>query len=273
VKRGGWTFCSLWRGPLWPHPPSHTNAPAPPPPISSSPGAHLDTIARRVFVVLRPLRVDLVNVPPEYLAQCEAPYFPRDPTLGSRALPITACVYIDRADFREVDDPTYYGLAPGKAAGLRYAGYVRVVEVCRGADGEVSSLRAEYDHTRGPALLGAKGAAPKGNLHWVSSPTPGGAPLAVTVRLYDHLFLNDVPGESGDWESEINPNSEEVVAGALGEASLAAAGGAPAGAHFQFERAGYFVVDKDSTPGALVFNSTVALKESVETKKVKGGKA
>ncbi len=226
-------------------------------------------------MVLRPLRIDLVNVAPDFLAQCEAPYFPRDPSLGSRALPITAAVYIDRADFREVDDATYYGLAPGKVAGLRYAGYVRVVRVVRGAGGEVERLEAEYDHARGSALLpagegGRPPAAPKGNLHWVSAAAPGGAPLAVTVRQYDHLFLSDVPGESGDWESEINPASEQVVAGALGEASLGRAGGPPAGEHFQCERVGYFVVDKDTREGALVLNSTVALKESVETKKVKG---
>ena len=234
-----------------------------------------------MFVVLQPLRVELTNVDAAtFLQHCTAPLFPRDPALGTRTLPLTAVLFIDRADFREVDDPTYYGLAPGKTAGLRYAGYLRVVEVCRGEGGEVSMLRAEYDHERSGALLGGsgsgsgsgsgKGALPKGNLHWVSPATPGGAPLPVCVRMYDHLFLGDVPGESGDWESEINPLSEQVVSGALGEASLAAPGGAPPGTHFQFERAGFFVVDKDSREGALVFNSTVPLKESVETKKVKG---
>ena len=219
--------------------------------------------------MIHPLRLELTNVPSDFIQLLEAPKFPREPSLGTRVLPITSTVYVEQGDFREVDEPSFYGLAPGKTVGLRYAGYVKVTEVLRGSGGEVVGLRGLYDGTRGEALTqGIKGPI-KGNLHWVSASAPGGSPVAVEIREYDHLFLGDSPGESGDWESELNPLSERIFTG-LGEASLASPGVVTGGSHFQFERVGFYVADRvDSKDGALVFNSTVALKESTETKKIR----
>jgi glutaminyl-tRNA synthetase len=165
-----------------------------------------------------------------------------------------------------VDDATYYGLAPGKVAGLRYAGYVKVTEVVRAPDGSVAELRAEYDHERSRTSEKVKG-----NLHWVSSAVPGAEPPTAEVRLYDYLFTVDEPGASGDWEAELNPRSEVVLTGCPIDASLAGAGRLAKWDHFQFERVGYFVADQDSdfAAGKLVFNQTVSLKESVATKNVR----
>jgi glutaminyl-tRNA synthetase len=241
-------------------------------------------VARRQFVVLRPLKVTLVNVPADYAATLSAPDFPRDAGVAgaaSHALPITNTVYIEEEDFRLEDHPDYYGLAPGKVAGLRYGGYVKVVGVdTDAATGKVTGLRAEYDAERAGTLLdagggggGGKKAKVKGNLHWVSGAAPGVPPPAVEVRLYEHLFTTEVPGSTGDWEAELNPHSEVILRGALAAPSLLAPGGVAPLDHFQFERVGFFVVDKDSdvAAGKLVFNLTVGLKEAAEVKKVRGG--
>jgi len=232
---------------------------------------HLDAVARRDFVVLDPLRIELVNVDARsFCLALEAPDFPRDAALGSHALSLTATVYVERDDFREVDDPSFYGLAPGKWVGLRYAGYVKVVGVERAADGSVALLRAEYDHARSKAA-----GKVKGNLHWVSGARPGEAPPAVQVRLYEHLFTTESPGSTGDWEAEINAASERVLDGALASPSLAQR--AQPGERYQFERVGFFVCDKDSRSpdkagGKVVFNQTVGLKESADLKSLQGQK-
>jgi len=282
--------------------------------------AHLDQVARRDFLVLRPLCVELVGAgvgadeaaAAAFFRLIEAPDFPRDaasPAAPRHALPLTRRLYVEREDFRDEDDPSFFGLAPGKVVGLRYAGLVRVVGVERdAATGEPLLLRCEYDHERRGFADGAgagAGAAAKvkGNLHWVSGAAPGEEPPRVEVRLYEHLFVTERPGETGDWEREINPHSERVVRDARANPALVArlhaqaaaadaggaggvAGGAGAaapvaGTPLQLERVGYFVVDKDSRLGAaaaggpphLVLNQTVGLKENNETKKVKAGKA
>ena len=262
--------------------------------------AHLDAVARRDFLVLRPLRVELVGAgvgadeaaAARFFHALEAPDFPRDasPSAPRHALPLTRTLYVERDDFRDVDDPSFFGLAPGKVVGLRYAGFVRVLSVERdAATGEPTLLRAEYDHERRGFADGAGGPAAakvKGNLHWVSGARPGEEPPAVEVRLYEHLFSTEKPGETGDWEAEINPQSERIVRDARANPGLVArldalareAGpAAAAGTPLQLERVGYFVVDKDSRLGGggaphLVLNQTVGLKENTEVKKVKGAK-
>jgi glutaminyl-tRNA synthetase len=233
---------------------------------------HLDGVAKRHFLVLDPIPVHLINVPADYLIEVEAPDFPRDATLGMHKLSLSNIVYIDRDDFRLEDDPSYYGLAPNKYAGLRYAGYVKIVGVETNEKGLVTSLKGEYDHGRS-----ASAGKVKGNLHWVSGSSPGQVPPTVQVRLYEHLFTTETPGSTGDWESELNTHSEVVLNTAVAPLSLVQS--TKAGDRFQFERAGYFVCDKDSgsctvkdVNGRPVFNLIVALKESVETKKIKGGK-
>lgn len=211
-------------------------------------------------MVLHPLKVTLENVGESESFKIAAPDFPRDAILGSHALTVSRTVFIDREDFREVDDASYFGLAPGKVAGLRYAGFVRVTRVDRDASGAVTGLFAEYDHSRSPAFAG--GAKVKGNLHWVSA---GATPCE--VRLYDHLFLENADG--GEL-AELNPSSEVIVHGALADMALSAPGRAPMRSHFQFERVGFFTADSDTKDGALVFNLTVGLKEGTEVKKVRG---
>jgi glutaminyl-tRNA synthetase len=225
-------------------------------------------------VVLHPLRLELTNVDPSAVTMHEAPDFPRSPAAGSHRMALTNVVYIDEADFREADAPDYFGLAPGKVAGLRYAGYVRVTEVVRDGAGRVAGLKGLYDAGRSAEFAG--GAAVKGNLHWVSGAAPGEAPPRVEVRLYDHLFSTVAPGSTGDWEAELNPASEVVLRGALAAPHLLQAAAAAGGArHFQFERVGFFVLDPDTraAEGALVFNSVVGLKERTEMKKARGGDA
>ncbi len=225
-------------------------------------------------MVLHPLRLELTNVDPGAVSVLEAPDFPRAPGAGSHPLPLTNVVYIDEADFREVDAHDYFGLAPGKVAGLRYAGYVRVTEVLRDGAGRVAGLRGLYDAARSADFAG--GGAVKGNLHWVSGAAPGAEPPAVELRLYDHLFTTAAPGSTGDWEAELNPASEVVLRGARAAPYLLDAAAAKGGArHFQFERVGFFVLDPDTraAEGKLVFNSVVGLKERTETKKARGGDA
>jgi len=241
----------------------------------------LDATAPRAFAVLRPLKVTLLNFPADgdgSLLWLDAPDYPRDPARGSHRLALSRTLWIEADDFRRVDAKDYYGLAPGKVAGLRYAGYVRVAEVVEDpATGEVVELRCEYDHGRdGPLAPRDGGGKVKGNLHWVSGAGAGAPPASAEVRLYETLFTTEVVGSTGDWEAEMNPRSETVLAGCLVDASLAACaarGGAPwpPGAQFQFERLGFFVVDPDAAAeGRLVFNQTVSLKEDTATKKVRG---
>lgn len=269
---------------------------------------HLDVTARRAFAVLKPLKVTLSNVDASSVQWVEAPDFPRDKALGMHKVAISRVAYIEKDDFRLKDDKDYYGLAPGKVAGLRYAGYVRVDSVvvkdsasgntatiaCSDAaainaaadavaagSSEVVELLCEYDHERGDKLTGTGGSKVKGNLHWVSSSVPGKEPATAEVRLYTHLFTTEEPGSTGDWEAEIDPHSEVVLTNCYVDDSLAH----PAAAHggrlhaitdrFQFERLGYFVVDTDTDfdKGKLVFNQTVSLKEDATVKKIKGGSA
>ena len=221
--------------------------------------AHLDVTARRGFAVLRPLRVTLVNVPAGETTWLEAPDFPRDRSLGVHKVALTRELVIEADDFRLADDKDFFGLAPGKVAGLRYGGYVRVLEVVAGPSGAPAELRCEYDAGRSPAA-----GKVKGNLHWVSA---GGA--TAEVRLYENLFTTEEPGSTGDWVAELNPHSEAVLHGVHVDAFLGAPGAHKVGDAFQFERLGFFVVDKDSdcAAGRYVFNQTVSLKESGEVKK------
>lgn len=218
--------------------------------------------------MLRPLKVTLLNVPEGEVSWLEAPDFPRDRAAGTHRVALGRTVYVEADDYRDEDSADYYGLAPGKVAGLRYGGYVKVVEVVRDAAGKAVELRCDYDAGRSPAA-----GKVKGNLHWVSASTPGGEPATAEVRLYEALFTTEVPGETGDWEAEMSATSEVVLPRCYVDASLAdAATLAKADGRFQFERLGFFVLDRDAdvAAGRLVFNQTVSLKEDTATKKVRG---
>jgi glutaminyl-tRNA synthetase len=157
------------------------------------------------------------------------------------------------------DSKDYYGLAPGKSVLLRYAFPIKCTNVVFADDNEtVREIHAEYDPE--------KKSKPKGVLHWVAESSPGEEPIKVEVRLFEKLFNSENPAELNDaWLTDINPNSKMVISGAYAVSTLK---DAAVGDRFQFERLGYYAVDKDSEPGKLVFNRTVTLRDSYG----KGGK-
>jgi glutaminyl-tRNA synthetase len=218
----------------------------------------LNRRAPRAMAVLRPLRLVIENYPEDRFEEFEAPNNPEDPTAGTRRVPFGRVLYIEQDDFREVPPPKYHRLSPGVEARLRAAYLITCTGVVKQPEtGEVLEVRAVYD----PASRGGDapdGRKVKGTIHWVSAAHAVGA----EVRLYDTLFAAKDPeavAEDGDFTANLNPTSLEVLTDCKLEPSLAAA---PPGAHFQFERLGYFCVDPDSRPGALVFNRTVTLKDT-----------
>jgi glutaminyl-tRNA synthetase len=214
--------------------------------------------APRVMGVLRPLKVVLVNYPEDRVEELEAVNNPEDPGQGTRQVPFSRVLYIEREDFLEEPPKKFYRLAPGREVRLRYAYFIKCQEVIKDpATGEVMELRCTYDpETRGG--YAPDGRQVKATLHWVSAAHA----IPATVRLYDRLFTQPVPGEAhgGDFRADLNPASLEVLTSCRLEPSLAQA--AP-GSFYQFERQGYFCVDgKASAPGAPVFNRTVTLKDA-----------
>jgi len=212
----------------------------------------------RVMGVLRPLKVVIDNYPDDLVEELEAINNPEDASMGTRKVPFSRVLYIERADFREEPPKRYYRLAPGREVRLRYAYFVTCVGVVKDErTGKVIEVHCTYD----PATRGGDspdGRKVRGTLHWVSAAHA----LEATVRLYDRLFLEANPlaaGEGRDFKSCLNPKSVETLSSCRVEPSLA---GAAPGTRCQFERQGYFCVDPDSSDGALVFNRTVALRDS-----------
>jgi glutaminyl-tRNA synthetase len=219
---------------------------------------HLNRTAPRVMAVLRPLKVVITNYPEGRVEEFEAVNNPEDPSAGTRKVPFSRELWVERDDFMEDPPSKFYRLAPGKEVRLRYAYFVKCVEAVKDAAGEVVELRCTYD----PATRGGDnppdGRKVKATLHWVSARHA----VDAEVRLYETLFTvrdpMDVP-EGQDWKSFLNPKSLEVVRGAKLEPGLA---GAAPESRWQFERLGYFVADRrDSKPGAPVFNRTVTLRD------------
>jgi glutaminyl-tRNA synthetase len=214
----------------------------------------LNKTAPRVMAVLSPLKVTITNYPEGQVEQLDAVNNPEDPDAGTRPVPFSRELYIEREDFMEDPPKKFFRLAPGREVRLRYAYYLKCEEVVKDASGEVVELRCTYDpETRGG--YAPDGRKVKATLHWVSAPHSH----AATVRLYDRLFTVPEPGAAtGNFLDDLNPNSLETIATCRVEPSLAAA---QPGESFQFERLGYFCVDQDSEPNSLVFNRTVALKD------------
>ena len=216
----------------------------------------LNRTAPRALAVLRPLRVVLVNYPEDQLEELEAVNNPEDPAAGSRMVPFSRELWIERDDFLEDPPAKFHRLAPGREVRLRFAYFVRCEEVVKDAQGEVVELRCSYDPaTRGGDAPG--GRKVKGTIHWVSARHA----ISTEVRLYGTLFTDEDPlrHEGRDFTEFLNPASLEVVPGAWVEPSLA---GAAPGSRFQFERLGYFCVDPDSKPDRLVVNRSVTLRDS-----------
>jgi glutaminyl-tRNA synthetase len=218
----------------------------------------LNKRAQRVMAVLRPLRVVIENYPIGQVEEMEAINNPEDPGMGTRQVPFSRVLYIEREDFREDPPRQFFRLAPGREVRLRYAYYITCTGVVKDeSTGEVIELRCTYD----PATRGGwapDGRQVKSTIHWVSAARA----ISAQVRLYDHLFLKPDPGadeDGGDLATSLNPKSLEVLRGCQLEPSLA---GATPGSRYQFERQGYFCVDLDTRPGALVFNRTVTLRDT-----------
>jgi glutaminyl-tRNA synthetase len=210
--------------------------------------------AARRFAVLRPLKVVIENYPEGHVEELAAVNNPEDPAAGTRPVRFSREILIERDDFMEDPPKKFYRLAPGREVRLRYAYLVTCREVVKNAVGEVVELRCTYD----PATRGGDapdGRKPKATLHWISAAHA----MPAQVRLYDHLFTRPDPGASGDLLADLDPRSEEVLEGCLVEPALA---DVPAGQVVQFERLGYFCPDPDSTPGHLVFNRTLTLKDT-----------
>jgi glutaminyl-tRNA synthetase len=215
----------------------------------------LNKRAQRVMAVLRPLRVVIDNYPEEQVEELEAVNNPEDPAMGTRKVPFSRVVYIEQDDFREDPPKKFFRLAPGREVRLRYAYIIKCVSIVKDErTGEVVELHCTYDpETRsgGPAA----NRKVKATLHWVSAAHA----LAAEVRLYDSLFTTPNPSEAEDFTTVLNPDSLEILRSGRIEPSLA---GATLGNRYQFERQGYFCVDPDSSPGTLVFNRTVSLKDA-----------
>jgi len=215
----------------------------------------LNRRAPRRFGVLRPLRMVIENYPEGQLEEVDVINNPEDPSAGSRRVPLTRELWIERDDFMEDPPAQFFRLAPGREVRLRSAYFVTCREVVKDAAGEIVELRCTYD----PATRGGDapdGRRPKATLHWISA----GHAVPAEVRLYDYLFARADPGTDGvDLFADLNPDSEKVLIGCLVEPTLAAV---PVGETVQFERLGYFCPDPDSTPDHLVFNRTLTLKDT-----------
>ena len=209
--------------------------------------------APRRLAVLRPLKVLITNYPKDRVEELEAINNPEDPSAGSRKIPFNRELFIESTDFMEVPPPKYFRLKPGGEVRLKYAYIIKCDEVVKDSSGNVIELHctADLDSKSGGATSNRK---IKGTIHWVSAAEA----IDSEVRLYDRLFTVPQPDADGDFKDFINPNSLEVVQ-AKCEPSLAEV---DPSVRYQFERLGYFAVDPDSKPGALVFNRTITLKET-----------
>ncbi|MCJ7687631.1 MAG: glutamine--tRNA ligase, partial [Desulfobacteraceae bacterium] len=214
---------------------------------------------RRVMAVLRPIRVVIDNYPEDETEYLDAENNPEDPDMGSRKLPFSRVLFIERDDFREDPPKKFFRLGPGREVRLKHAYYIK----CKGMvkdekTGELIELHCTYDpKTRGG--WSDDGRKVKGTLHWVSAAHS----IEAEVRLYDHLFLKPNPGDEKDgpdFKDHLNPNSLETLTSCRVEPGLADA--AP-GMGLQFLRLGYFCVDSvDSSTDSLVFNRTVTLRDT-----------
>jgi glutaminyl-tRNA synthetase len=218
----------------------------------------LNRTAPRYMGVLRPLRVVITNYPDGQVEELEAVNNPEDPGAGTRQVPFSRVIYLERDDFREDPPKKFFRLAPGREVRLRYAYFITCQEVVKDAGGEIVELRCTYD----PATRGGDapdGRKVKSTLHWVSADHA----LVAEVRLYDQLFTRPDPEDAEEgktFRDYINPESLHVLRGCKLEPALAEL---PVGVTCQFERQGYCCLDSvDSRPGALVFNRTATLRDT-----------
>ncbi len=218
----------------------------------------LNQRAQRVMAVLNPLRVVIDNYPDDQVEEMDAVNNQEDPAAGTRKVPFSKVLYIEREDFQENPHKKFFRLSPGREVRLMHAYYVTCTEMVKDEQGEVVEVHCTYDpETRGGGS--PDGRRVKGTLHWLSAAHA----LEAEVRLYDHLFTEEDPNEvkeaGQDFTANLNPDSLQVLSGCKVEPFLQDAG---PGSRYQFLRNGYFAVDPDSTGGQLVFNRAVSLRDT-----------
>jgi len=213
----------------------------------------LNRRALRRLAVLRPLKVVLTNIPDKQIIECDAVNNPEAPGAGTRKVPLTREIYIERDDFMEVAPPKFFRLKPGGEVRLKYAFIIKCDEVVKDSGGNITELRctADLDSKTGGPTAGRK---VKGTIHWVSVAHA----VDAECRLYDRLFTAPEPDAGGDFKQHLNPHSLEVVT-AKCEPALKEV---KPDERYQFERLAYFALDQDSAPGKLVFNRTISLKDT-----------
>lgn len=225
----------------------------------------LNASAQRALAVLNPLKVVIENYPHGQVEDLDAVNNPEDPSAGTRKLPFSRELYIERDDFMSNPPKKFFRLSPGREVRLRYGYLVTCTDVITDEAGAIVELRCAYDpQTRGGQA--PDGRRVRGTIHWVSAQHA----VDAEVRLYDHLFTSERPDDDDDFMTTLNPCSLQVVSNAKIEPSIA---DASPGQRFQFERLGYFVVDPDSKPGDLVFNRAVTLRDSWKKFVDRGGKS
>ncbi len=227
----------------------------------------LNKRAQRIMVVLRPLRVVIENYPEDKVEEMDAMNNPEDPAAGTRKVPFSRVLYIERDDFYENPPINFFRLAPGREVRLRNAYFITCVDVVKDEQsGEVIELRCTYD----PATRGgdsSDGRKVKATLHWVSAAHA----IEAEARLYQHLFSKEDPIDvdpGDDFKNYLNPDSLEMLTSCKAEPGIA---GAKPGSRYQFERQGYFCVDTDSSAGKLVFNRAVPLRDTWAKIEKQGG--
>jgi len=222
----------------------------------------LNDSALRRMAVLRPLKVVIENYPEDRVEEVDAVNNPRDDSAGTRKVPFSREIYVERDDFMEDAPKKFFRLSPGREVRLRAAYFVTCADVIKDAAGEVIELRCTYDpETRGGDS--PDGRKVKGTLHWVSARHA----VDAEVRLYSPLFVDENPGAAEDFRSVLNPDSLETLTGCKLEPALS---DVVAGEVVQFERLGYFCVDPDATADNPVFNRTVGLRDSFAKAMAKG---
>lgn len=222
----------------------------------------LNRTSARVMGVLHPIKVVLTNYPDDLVEEVDAVNNPENPEDGTRKVPFSKVLYIEQDDFREDPTPKFFRLTPGREVRLRYGYFIKCEEVVKDDNGEIIELRCTYD----PETKGGNapdGRKVKATIHWVSAAHA----VPAEVRLYDHLFAKPDPDEGGDYLANLNPDSLKIVEAQI-EPSVA---GAKPGTRFQFERMGYFCIDKDSTTEKLVFNRTATLRDAWANVQKAGG--
>jgi glutaminyl-tRNA synthetase len=218
----------------------------------------LNKIAPRVFAVLDPVKVVIDNYPEGKVEMMKSVVNPEDESMGTREVPFTRELYIERDDFMENPPKKYFRLAPGQEVRLKSAYIIKCESVEKDAEGNITTIHVTYDEHSKSGEAGSERKV-KGTIHWVSVSNC----IDAEVRVYDRLFNDPEPGgheeEGHDFKEYLNPQSLTVIKNAKLEPSLASVKPLD---HFQFQRLGYFNVDPDSKPGKLIFNKTVGLKDS-----------